>query len=43
MNKTGIMAELTRIEVNHAEMTEALRGELIAAAREAQASAYRLF
>ena len=40
MNKTGIMAELTQIEVNHAEMTEALRGELIAAAREAQASAY---
>jgi len=40
VNKTGIMAELTQIEVNHAEMTEALRGELIAAAREAQASAY---
>ena len=34
------MAELTQIEVNHAEMTESLRRELIAAAREAQASAY---
>ncbi len=34
------MAEFTQIEINHAEMTESLRGELIAAAREAQASAY---
>ena len=34
------MAELTQIEINHLEMTEALREELIAAAREAQASAY---
>jgi len=34
------MAELTQVEVNHREMTEALRGELLAAAREALASAY---
>jgi cytidine deaminase len=34
------MTELTQQEVNHREMTEALRGELLAAAREAQASAY---
>lgn len=34
------MPEFTQTEVNHAEMTEALRGELLAAAREAQASAY---
>ena len=34
------MTELTQQEVNHQEMTEALRGELLAAAREAQASAY---
>ncbi len=34
------MTELTQLEVNHRELTEALRGELLAAAREAQASAY---
>jgi cytidine deaminase len=34
------MTELTQQEVNHREMTEALRDELLAAAREAQASAY---
>ncbi len=34
------MAELTQLEVDHRELTVALRGELLAAAREAQASAY---
>ena len=34
------MAELTQIEVNHAEMTAASMGALLAAAREAQSSAY---
>ncbi len=34
------MAELTQLEVDHRELTLALRGELLAAAREAQASAY---
>ena len=34
------MAELTQIEVNHAEMAAANRGALLAAAREAQSSAY---
>ncbi|MDQ2798244.1 MAG: cytidine deaminase [Armatimonadota bacterium] len=34
------MAELTQREVNHEEMASALRGELLAAAREAQAAAY---
>lgn len=34
------MADLTQLDVDHAELTQALRGELLAAAREAQASAY---
>lgn len=34
------MADLTQSDVDHAELTQALRGELLAAAREAQASAY---
>ena len=34
------MPDLTQIEVNHRELADALRGELLAAAREAQASAY---
>lgn len=34
------MAELTQQDVDHHEMTVALRGALLAAAREAQASAY---
>ncbi len=34
------MPELTQREINHREMTEALLGDLLAAAREAQASAY---
>ncbi len=34
------MAEFTQQEVNHRELAEALRGELLAAAREAQAAAY---
>ena len=34
------MAEFTQHEINHRELAEDLRGELLAAAREAQASAY---
>ena len=34
------MPELTQIEVNHREMTHAVQGALLAAAREAMASAY---
>ena len=34
------MPELTQLEVNHRELLDALRRELLAAAREAQASAY---
>jgi len=34
------MTEFTQQEVNHRELAEDLRGELLAAAREAQASAY---
>lgn len=34
------MPDLTQIEVSHRELADALRGELLAAAREAQASAY---
>ena len=34
------MADLTQQDVDHRELTAALQGELLAAAREAQASAY---
>lgn len=34
------MTDFTQQEVNHLELAEALRGELLATAREAQASAY---
>jgi cytidine deaminase len=34
------MAELTQQDVDHAELTQAVRAELLATAREAQASAY---
>lgn len=34
------MTELTQQDVDHRELAQALRGELLAAAREAQASAY---
>ena len=34
------MAQLTQQDINHAELTRALQNELLAAAREAQASAY---
>lgn len=34
------MADLTQLDVDHAELIGALRAELLAAAREAQASAY---
>ena len=34
------MADLTQLDVDHGELTRALQGELLAAAREAQASAY---
>lgn len=40
VNRATIMPDLTQIEVNHRELADALRGELLAAAREAQASAY---
>ena len=35
-----MMTELTQLDVDHREFTDALRAELLAAAREAQASAY---
>lgn len=39
-NKAAMMTELTQRDVDHGELTGALQGELLAAAREAQASAY---
>ena len=39
-NKGDMMGELTQRDVDHRELTQALRAELLAAAREAQASAY---
>ena len=39
-NRGGMMTELSQLDVDHRELTEALRAELLAEAREALASAY---